>query len=241
MDVVYFSILAALVLGISKAGLKGLGVLIVTLMALSYPAKASTGILLPLLIFADIMAVLYYKKHAKWDLILRFLPWMIIGILLGVIVGKDLPAHYFKQGMAFIIIISVLIMYAWERLKINKIPSSAWFAGSMGTAAGFTTMIGNLAGAFSNIYFLALRIPKNEFIGTAAWLFFIVNLFKLPFHIWAWGTINTESFLISLKLIPWLIIGFIIGIWIVKKIKNAQYRQFILVMTAIGAIVILFK
>jgi uncharacterized membrane protein YfcA len=241
LDAVYFSILAALVLGISKAGLKGLGVLIVTLMALSYPAKASTGILLPLLIFADIMAVLYYKKHAKWDLILRFLPWMILGILLGVIVGKDLPAKHFKQGMAIIIILSVIIMYAWERMKIKKMPTSLWFAGSMGTAAGFTTMIGNLAGAFSNIYFLALRIPKNEFIGTAAWLFFIVNLFKLPFHIWAWGTINTESFLISLKLIPWLIIGFITGIWIVKKIKNAQYRQFILIMTAIGAIVILFK
>ena len=241
MEAFYLSIIAAIVLGISKAGLKGLGVLIVTLMALSYPAKASTGILLPLLVFADIMAVIYYKKHANWTLIFKFLPWMIIGILLGVIVGKDLPAVYFKQGMAVIIIVSVIIMYAWERMKVNSIPSSAWFAGSMGTAAGFTTMIGNLAGAFSNIYFLALRIPKNEFIGTAAWLFFIVNIFKLPFHIWSWGTINSDSFIISLKLIPWVIIGFIAGIWIVKQFKNAQYRQFILIMTAIGALVILFK
>ena len=87
-------------------------------------------------------------------------------------------------------------MYYWENKKDKTIPSHWTFGGSMGLLAGFTTMIGNLAGAFSNIYFLAMRLPKNNFIGTAAWLFFLINSFKVPFHIWSWETINSKSILV---------------------------------------------
>lgn len=225
----------------SKAGLKGLGILIVTLMALVYEAKASTGILLPLLISADIIAVLYYRRSVRWDYLWRFLPWMIAGVLVGVFVGKDLPEELFKKGMATIILFSVVIMFAWERYDKSKIPDQIWFAGSMGFAAGFTTMIGNLAGAFSNIFFLASRIPKVEFIGTAAWLFFFINLFKLPFHIWSWETIDKSTLWIDLTLLPGIFVGFFIGLKIVDKFKEDQFRKFILLMTAIGAVVMLIK
>lgn len=232
---------AALILGMSKSGLKGMGIVIVTLMALSHGAKASTGILLPLLIAADVMAVSYYNRHAQWKYLLRFLPWMIAGVLVGVYVGKDLPEDLFKKGMAVIILISVIIMVAWERYDKSDIPDSTWFAGSMGFSAGFTTMIGNLAGAFSNIFFLATRIPKNEFIGTAAWLYFIINLFKLPFHIWSWETIDMASLRTDLYLLPGVIIGFLIGVRVVSKFKDEQYRKFILIMTALGALVLLIR
>ena len=181
--------LAAFVVGISKGGIKGIDVLTVTLMALAFESKASTGILVPLLIMGDIFAVIYYNRHAQWKYVFRFLPWMIGGVLIGVLVGNDLDEQTFKIGMAIIILASVLMMYWWERRKSKSVPTHWAFAGFMGIFAGITTMVGNLAGAFANIFFLAMRLPKNEFIGTAAWLFFIVNLFKLPFHIWAWGTI----------------------------------------------------
>ncbi|MFT4533564.1 MAG: putative membrane protein YfcA [Saprospiraceae bacterium] len=223
----------------SKSGLKGMGIVIVTLMALVHGAKASTGILLPLLIFADILAVTYYNRHAQWRYLLKFLPWMIIGVLIGVYVGKDLPEDVFKKGMAGIILVSVAIMFTWEKYDKSNVPDKIWFAGTMGLSAGFTTMIGNLAGAFSNIFFLATRIPKNEFIGTAAWLYFIVNIFKLPFHVLSWETVDLSSLIVDLKLLPGVIIGFIVGIRIVEKFKESQYRKFILIMTAIGALVML--
>jgi hypothetical protein len=111
----------------------------------------------------------------------------------------------------------------------------------MGLSAGFTTMLGNLAGAFSNVFFLAMRLPKNEFIGTAAWLFFFINLFKLPFHIFSWKTITWESIYINLYLVPAIFLGLWAGINILKKINNELFRNMILILTAIGAVIILLK
>tara|TARA_B100000575_G_scaffold146729_1_gene117102 strand:- start:6595 stop:7299 length:705 start_codon:yes stop_codon:yes gene_type:complete len=232
---------AALILGIAKSGIKGLAVLIVTGFALVYGAKESTGILMPLLICGDILAVIYYNRHVKWIYLIKLLPWMAAGVLAGVLLGKNLPEDLFKSGIAIIILISVVMMYFWERKKDRKVPTHWSFAALMGIIAGFTTMVGNLAGAFSNIYFLAIKLPKNEFIGTAAWLFFIINVFKVPFHIWSWGTINEESFQISLSLIPTVILGFGLGVILVRKIKNKSYRQLILLLTGLGGIAILFQ
>ena len=235
------AITAAIVIGLSKAGIKGIAIVNVTLMALAFEAKESTGIVVPLLVFGDIFAVIYYNRHAQWSYIIRFLPWMVLGILLGVLLGNDLDEKTFKIGMAIIILVSVGMMYWWDRRKSKKVPTHWLFAGTVGTIAGITTMIGNLGGAFSNIYFLAMRVPKNEFIGTAAWLFLIINIIKLPFHIFVWGTISTETLLFDLKLIPGIALGVFLGVRVVKLIKEEFYRKMILVLTALGALLILLK
>ena len=86
-----------------------------------------------------------------------------------------------------------------------------------------------------------MRLPKDQFIGTAAWLFFIINIFKLPFHIFHWESISMESMAVNLRLFPMVIIGFLVGLKVVEKIRNEAYRKLILVLTAIGAILIFFK
>lgn len=232
---------AAFVVGISKAGIKGVAIINVTLMALAFGAKESTGLVVPLLILADIFAVVYYNRHTQWKYIIRFLPWIIVGILIGVFIGIDLEENTFKICMAVIILGSVVMMYWWDRKDSKTVPSHWGFAGFIGILAGITTMIGNLAGAFSNIFFLAMRLPKNEFIGTAAWLFLIINVIKLPFHIWSWGTITPETLIINLKLVPGILIGLFVGVRLVKIIKEGFYRKMILILTALGAILILFK
>lgn len=231
----------AFLLGVSKSGIKGIASLIVTGLALVYGAKNSTGILMPLLLVGDLFAITYYKRYVQKEYIIKLLPWMIIGVLLGVVGGSYITEDVFKYGMASIILFSAGLMYYWENKKDRTVPTHWSFASSMGLLAGFTTMIGNLAGAFSNIYFLAIRLPKNNFIGTAAWLFFLINSFKVPFHIWSWETINSESILISLQLVPFVLFGLIAGVFLVKKIENENYRKLILLFTAIGGVAILFN
>ena len=228
-------------MGVSKAGIKGIAIITVTLMALAFGARESTGLIVPMLIVGDIFAVFYYNRHTRWRYIMRFAPWMISGILIGVLLGKDLPEKTFKIWMVVIILISVVIMYWWDLRKSKTVPGHWAFAGFMGITAGIATMLGNLAGAFSNIYFLAMRLPKNEFIGTAAWLFFITNLVKLPFHVFVWETISLNSLLINLKLLPGLVLGLYTGVRLVKIIREGFYRRLILLLTAFGAVLILFR
>ncbi|NER18764.1 TSUP family transporter [Spongiivirga citrea] len=233
--------IAAIVLGISKSGIKGIAIIIVTLMAIAFGAKQSTGLIVPLLIVGDIFAVIYYNRHTQWSILKRFLPWMMLGVVIGVFAGKDIPEALFKKLMGVVILGSVLMMYWWDRRKSKTVPTHPTFAGFMGIMAGITTMIGNLAGAFSNIFFLAMRLPKNQFIGTAAWLFFLINLFKLPFHIFVWKTITVDSLVVNLKLVIGVLAGLYIGIRLVKRIKDDFYRKMILVLTALGALILFIK
>ncbi|WP_339880214.1 sulfite exporter TauE/SafE family protein [uncultured Algoriphagus sp.] len=235
------SFLAAFVIGLSKAGIKGIAIINVTFMAIAFEARQSTGIVLPLLVVADVFAVIYYTRHTQWKYVIKFLPWMIFGILLGSWFGMDLPEQTFKICMAIIIFLVLAIIVWWDQKKVTKVPTHLAFASGVGTLAGFTTMVGNLAGPISNIYFLAMRLPKNQFIGTAAWLFLIINVFKLPFHYFIWETISKETLLLDLKFIPGIILGFVLGIKLVKLINEVLFRKMILVLTALGAIIILFK
>lgn len=233
--------LGAFIIGLSKAGLKGIDMMNVAIMALVFGGKASTGIVLPLLCAADIMAVIYYHRHAEWPQFWRLIPWIVIGILIGVYIGKDLNEAVFRKIMAVIIIFSVLIMVALEFRKATRLPSNRFFAATMGTVSGITSMLGNLAGAYSNLYFLAMRMPKNNFIGTAAWLFLVINYFKLPFQIIYWKNITLSSLSTDLLLLPVMVLGFWGGIKIVSRIKDDSYRKVVIVLTLAGAIVIFLK
>ena len=231
----------ALIIGLAKAGLRGIDMLNVTIMALVFGGKASTGIVLPLLCAADIGAVWYYHRHAQWVHFWKLVPWMALGILIGVFAGKDLDEIVFRKIMAVIIILTVIIMLLMEFRKAPKVPTHPLFAASTGIVAGITTMLGNLAGAFSNLYFLAMRLPKNDFIGTGAWLFLVINLFKLPFQVLYWKNITATSLKIDLLLLPVLAFGFLIGIKLVKMIKDDNYRKVVIVLTLIGSVVIFLK
>lgn len=235
---IFFS---AFIIGLTKGGIKGVDMLSVTLMAIVFGSKTSTGIVLPMLCFADIAAVAYYKRHVQWKYFWKITPWMIIGILLGVYFGKEMNEVMFKKVMAIIILITIGIVLFMEYRKSKLIPENRLFAVSTGLAAGFTTMIGNLAGAFSNLYFLAMRVSKNDFIGTGAWIFLFMNLFKLPFQVFYWKNITRSTMQLDLLLLPALAIGFILGVTLVKKIQDEQYRKIVIVLTLIGSLIMLLK
>lgn len=231
----------AFIIGLAKAGLKGIDMLNVTIMALVFGGKGSTGIVLPLLCAADIAAVIYYNRHAQWSHFWKLIPWMAAGILIGVAVGKDMNENVFRKIMALIIVITVIIMLVMEFKRIVEVPHNKLFVSTTGLVSGFTTMLGNLAGAFSNIYFLAMRMTKNDFIGTAAWIFLVINLFKLPFQVFYWKNITQTTLLIDLYLLPALFMGFWLGLKIVDRIKDDSYRKVVIVLTLAGAVFIFFR
>ena len=229
------------VIGMGKGGLKGLDMLSVTLMALSFGSKRSTGIVLPLLCVADIAAVYWYRRHAQWKHVRRLLPWMLVGVLAGLWTGMHMDEALFGRAMAAIVATTILIVLWMEWFRKGDVPHNPGFVVGTGLAAGFSSMIGNLAGAFANLYFLAIRAPKNGFIGTSAWIFLCLNLFKLPLQAFYWNNIDGNGLKTDLLLLPALASGFLAGVLVVARIKDDSYRKLVMALTLAGCLMILLR
>ena len=217
--------LSAILVGMSKVGVPGVSMLVVPTLAIIFGGKASTGILLPLLMMADIFGVAYYHRHAQWKYLWKLLPFAVVGIGIALWVGEVVNDEWFKNIIAVMVFLSIGLMLWKDREKEQTLfPDNWWFAAFMGVLGGFATMIGNVAGPVFAIYLLAMHLPKNRFIGTGAWFFLIVNFLKFPLHIFIWKTIDLHSLSLDLILLPAIAIGAFTGIQLIKKISESIYR-----------------
>jgi hypothetical protein len=230
----------ALVVGMAKAGLSGLGLAIVPLMALIFGAKESTGVILPMLITADIMAVIYYHRNAVWKHIIRILPWVAAGIVIALITGNLINDKQFRFILVSVVWIMLILMIVndFRKKENNIIPENKIFGPLMGFSGGFATMIGNAAGPIFNLYFLAIRLPKKEFIGTSAWLYLIMNTGKLPLQALVWKNITVNSLMLDLISIPVIASGMFLGIHIVKLLPEKAYRYFVIIATLLTSVLL---
>jgi uncharacterized membrane protein YfcA len=229
----FLFLFAALILGMSKAGLSGFGLAAVPVMALIFGAKESTGVILPMLITADIMAVVYYHRHAVWKHIIIILPWIAIGIIVALVTGKMVNDNQFRILLLTVVWIMLILMIFNDLRKNNngQVPDSRLFSSFMGFAGGFATMIGNAAGPVFTLYFLSMRLPKKEFIGTGAWLYLIMNTGKLPLQALVWKNIGLSTLLPGLVAVPFIALGIYTGIRIVKLFSEKVYRYFVITTT----------
>lgn len=215
-------ILGAFLTGLGKGGIVGIGNVTVILFAMVFPAKASVGLLLPVLISADVVAIYVYRRHADWKLLLKLLPWMFAGILVGYVAFGAMTDLVVRRSIGAIVLcmtfIQVFRMIA-AKSKLGdfseKLPHSLGFRSFLGLLGGFATMVANAAGPVSHLYFISVGLPKMAFIGTGAWCFFIVNLFKVPFQV-DLGIINLSSIQISLALAPFAMLG----AWIAPQVVH---------------------
>ena len=235
-DELLIFLVVAVLIGMSKTGIHGAGMIAVPMLAIVFGGQLSSGILLPILCLADVMGVWYYHRHASWYHLKKLFPWAAAGIVLGTVVGEMIDDESFKRVMAVIIVISVLIMVWLERGRREEVPDYKWFASLTGVGAGFTSMIGNLATSVVAIYFLTMRLPKNAFIGTTAWFFLVINWFKVPFHVFSWETITWNTFFLDLTTLPFIALGAFLGVIAVRKMRDRAYRWFIIAMTLVAAI-----
>ena len=162
-------VLAGLCIGMSKTGVQGMMLLIVPYLAMAFGAKESTGVILPMLCMADIMAVAYYKRIADWKTVAKLLPTALLGFLVALFVDKLVPAQGFRQLMGWTLALAMAVMI-WSEIfgKENRWMHKWWYSALFGLLGGFTTMIGNAAGPVMSVYLLSMRKEKMEYIGINA-------------------------------------------------------------------------
>jgi uncharacterized protein len=228
---------AAITIGLAKAGLGGLSMLVIPVLANVFGGKESTGVLLPMLIIGDFFAVWYYNRHADWKSIKKLLPWTFVGLILGTVVGNLINDTQFKMLIGVLVIVCLfLLLYSEKKKESLKFTENRAVYILSGISAGFATMIGNAAGPIFSVYLLASGFKKNSFIGTASWFFLIINLSKVPLQVFVWKNITLSSAATALILLPAIAVGVYVGTKIIKKINEKVFRYLIIVMTAIAAV-----
>ncbi len=231
------ALLAAYFSGVSKAGLTGVGMLGVTFMAAAIPGRASTGVVLPLLIFADVIAASAFREHVHWAQIRR-LAWPICA---GVVAGWGLlmviPDAGFRPiiGTMVLVMLVLQVVRQWFPRFDAALPHSPAFAWTAGLLAGAATMVANAAGPIASTYLIILSFPKRQFIHTMAWLFLFVNLFKVPFGVHL-GLINVGSLALNAALVPAVVAGLWSGRHLAEAIPAQTFQNLILALSALSAV-----
>jgi hypothetical protein len=239
----FFAALGAFMVGVSKAGITGLSILSIALFNHVFSSsKQASGLVLPLLIFGDCVAVYSYRKHTQWRYLWRLFPWTAVGVVLGYLTLGRISDHAARILIGWIIV-SLAALSFWR--KYTSAPAeqnSASFhwlvSAGIGMIAGFITLVANAAGPLMAIYLVAMRLPKMEYVGTAAVFFMLLNLFKVPFMV-DLGLITRQSFGFNLMLAPAVVLGALAGRWLLKHVDQNLFEQLVLLLSAIGGILLI--
>ncbi len=222
---IYLVIISALLVGFSKTSIGGLGIIVVPLMASAFPAKQSTGVLLPMLILADIFAVVFYRRNCDWKVFRRIFPITALGVVMGYLAMGVIPNNPFQIAMG-LLVMAMVFFEIFISPKLKRFKHSLIVAWIFGILAGFTTMIANAAGPLFAIYLLQLGLPKNSFVGTRAWFFLLLNCYKIPFS-WSLGLISFSSLGLNLSMLPFILLGAFLGFRFLQKINMDVFKWII--------------
>ncbi|MDC7239521.1 MAG: sulfite exporter TauE/SafE family protein [Spirochaetales bacterium] len=233
--------LCALTIGGNKAGLRGINIIIIPVFASYFGGKTSASVVLPLLILGDIFSVVNYRKSVKWSYLKQLLPSTLLGLTAGMFLGRALPDRIFILFMASFVLVCLILMVYKEFASRQITLPDHWLAhGAAGFTGGFSTMVGNAAGPIMSLYLLSMNLPKVVFIGTGAVFFFTVNLLKVPVHAFVWGSMTWETLKVSLSLGPFVLLGFFLGLKLVRIMPERPFRIFIILGTLVGTIKLFF-
>jgi uncharacterized protein len=227
-------IASAFMIGISKTGAPGAASMVIPFMVMIVgDARLSAAWTQPMLSSGDLLGVYYWRKHADAKKLFSLIPWVLCGIVAASF------ALYLNERIIRILVAAIvllmLIVQVWRRWgSKTEVPGNAVF---YGVIAGFATTIANAAGPVMSMYLLSSRLPKERFVATGAWFFFVANLLKVPVYIW-YGLYSRESLLFDAAMAPAVLVGGLAGKWFVGKVPQRVFDLLVVVITAISALLL---
>ncbi len=240
LPILFWILTGSFLVGLSKGGALGVSNITVAVFALIFPPKMSVGLVLMLLMIGDWAAFYFFRRHAVWKYLLPIIPWTIVGVLSGWLLLDRLDEGIVGRLIGFCLLILVSLHIARSYfLKISGItdllPHTWWFIGITGLLAGFTSTVANSAAPVMMLFFLAVALPKMEFMGTGAWFFLFLNLFKFPF-LWSIEVVTPEVLWFGLKIIPVVLAGAVMGRFILAHIPQKGFELFALAITVLASL-----
>jgi len=234
---VWFGLASSLLMGLSKTGLPGASLPSILMMTEAFPddARLSVGAILPVILVGDVIAVTWFRRHADWPHLWRLFPWVAVGMLPGIWVLAETRGNELRPVLGWLILVLLALEVARQFFGWEHMPRQRWFVGLLGLMAGFGTMVGNAAGPIMAIYLVSGGLRKEQFIGTAAWFFFIVNMSKLPVMV-ALGMVTSDTMWFGATVSPAVLVGALAGVWLLGVIPQKPFDVFALTLAGLAAL-----
>ena len=221
---------AGFIMGLDKGGIKPVGVVAMYLITTIVSPPEMLGILAPLLLIGELYPAFHYRKNRETGAVCAFLPWVFLGLAAGGIIGRHMDAHGFNIVIAvFILLMALLLTFSeFRHLGFPRKSDGAMTAG-LGVLAGLSSILGNAAGAVTNLYFLRKTDTKNAFLGSSSFLYLFVNSAKIVIYLLFWSVFSWISVLISLYMVPAILAGVLTATLIIKTVPEKVYRILVIV------------
>jgi uncharacterized membrane protein YfcA len=235
--ILLLALFGAMCIGLSKSGLAGTATLNVVIMAKIFGAKPSVGIVLPMLIVADLMGYLINRKGGSWKQIVPMIPAAIVGVIAGWLLLDRVDNNSARVviGVLILALLAFNVVLHHRREQLLALTRHRTFTWGMGWIAGLSTMLANAAGPVMTVYLLAQRLEKKEHLGVFCRFFLFINVFKLPFS-GSLGLVTGPSLMTNLVLLPGVVAGIILGWQLLKRMPQDAFESILAWLTAFAAI-----
>lgn len=236
-DIILLSIVG-LITGFAKFSVGGMGMLVLPLIMLLVPGPEALGVLVPMFIVTDVMAVALYRKSISWSVLARFLPIQLIGLAIGGWIIADISLSAFSWLIAGAII-SMLALSWWldhHDADFMRHPVMTTFSGF---ASGVLSMAASAGGPFASLYMLEQKLSKESYVSTRACSFLLVDIAKVPILL-TLGYINWDTTQMGMQALPAVLLGACIGYWLLKKLALSQFKWVIRGIAFIAAVKLIF-
>ncbi|WP_329236034.1 MULTISPECIES: sulfite exporter TauE/SafE family protein [unclassified Streptomyces] len=241
---------ASTLVGFSKTAVSGANTISLAVFAAVLPARESTGVLLPILIAGDLLAVLVYRRHAHWPTLLRLFPAVAVGVVAGTVFMLWADDDAVRTSIGAILLLMAGVTLWRRRARPEPAPEGEdedgpsrggrFRARAYGVLGGFTTMVANAGGPVMSLYLLSAGFRKLGFLGTSAWFFLIVNTSKVPFSV-GLGLIDARSLLLDAALVLFVIPGAWLGRACVGRINQKLFDRIVIGATVLGGLQLLLR
>ena len=235
------ALLGAFSLGFSKTGFPGLAMVNVLIMAELFGAKASVGIIVPLLVVCDLTVYPLFRRYSSWKELMPLLPPTFAGLIAGYFLLDHIDESTARKGIGLI----VLLMFALQLVRLRfgqalaRLPKSVGFRWGSGMMIGTSTIMANAAGPVFSIYALVEKMTKETFLGLGARCFLLVNILKLPL-VASLDLIDANSLKITLFVLPGIFAGIFIGRKIIQLIPQKLFEFLLYGFSVIAGVRLFF-
>jgi hypothetical protein len=232
------AIITAILVGVAKTGVSGLAIFVVPLIAMVFPAKESVGALLPMLIAGDILAVFYYRQHAQWGQLVKLVPGVAAGMLIGGMFLAQLDNDSMRIFLGGFVLLLLVLEVTTRYLNLSEFKRRRSVAFLIGAMAGFGTTVGNAAGPIMGIYLIMMGLDKKQLMGTGAWFFLIVNTSKLPIFIYH-EMIGVDTLQFFAYMLPFVVLGTFVGRKLLTVLSQKVFDYLILFFAGVSSLLLL--